>query len=90
VNHVSQIRKEKGHDVLQIEVDASVSEAVKQMVAAHVASLLVSEGGEITGIITERDYLRRVTVEGRRKRSGQVRTSAEQPSDDGAEADLRP
>jgi CBS domain-containing protein len=45
VNHVSQILEEKGHDVLQIEADASVSEAVKQMVAANVASLLVSEGG---------------------------------------------
>jgi CBS domain-containing protein len=65
VNQVSQILEEKGQDVLQIEADASVYEAVRQMVAANVASLLVTEGGEITGIITERDYLRRVTVEGR-------------------------
>jgi CBS domain-containing protein len=65
VNEVWQILEEKGHDVLQIDAEASVYEAVKQMVAANVASLLVSEGGEITGIITERDYLRRVTVEGR-------------------------
>ena len=65
MNQVSQILEEKGHDVLRIEAEASVFEAVKQMVAANVASLLVSEGGEITGIITERDYLRRVTVEGR-------------------------
>jgi hypothetical protein len=38
VNHVSQILEEKGHDVLQIEADASVSEAVKQMVAANARS----------------------------------------------------
>ena len=62
MNQVAQILEEKGHDVLQIEADASVYEAVKQMVAANVASLLVTEDGEITGIITERDYLRRVTA----------------------------
>ena len=41
MNQVSQILQEKGHEVLQIEADASVFEAVKQMVAANVASLLV-------------------------------------------------
>ena len=58
MNQVSQILGEKGRDVLQIEAEASVYEAVKRMVAANVASLLVSEGGEITGIITERNAVR--------------------------------
>jgi signal-transduction protein with cAMP-binding, CBS, and nucleotidyltransferase domain len=35
------------------------------MVEMNVGSLLVTEGGEVTGIVTERDYLRRVTLEGR-------------------------
>ncbi len=48
MHQVSQILEEKGHNVLQIEADASVYEAVRQMVAANVASLLVTEGGEIT------------------------------------------
>ena len=79
VNRVSQILEEKGHDVLRIEAEASVFEAVKQMVAANVASLLVSEGGEITGIITERDYLRRVTVEGRTDEGTSVREIMSSP-----------
>jgi CBS domain-containing protein len=79
VNQVSEILEEKGHDVLQIEADASVFEAVKQMVAANVASLLVSEGGDITGIITERDYLRRVTVEGRTDEGTSVREIMSSP-----------
>jgi CBS domain-containing protein len=79
VNQVSEILEEKGDDVLQIEADASVFEAVKQMVAANVASLLVSEGGEITGIITERDYLRRVTVEGRTDEGTSVREIMSSP-----------
>ena len=65
MNQVSEILEEKGHDVLEIEADASVLEAVKRMVEANVGSLLVTERGEIRGIVTERDYLRRVTIEGR-------------------------
>jgi len=71
--------EENGHDVLQIEAEASVHDAVKQMVAANVASLLVAEGGEITGIITERDYLSRVTVEGRTDEGTAVREVMSSP-----------
>jgi CBS domain-containing protein len=38
------------------------------MVEANVGSLLVTGGGEITGIVTERDYLRHVALEGRTTR----------------------
>jgi CBS domain-containing protein len=65
VNQVREILNEKGSDMLTIDADASVFEAVKQMVEASVGSLLVTEGGEITGIVTERDYLRRMTLEDR-------------------------
>ena len=65
MNQVREILNEKGSDMLTIDADASVFEAVKQMVEASVGSLLVTEGGEITGIVTERDYLRRMTLEDR-------------------------
>jgi CBS domain-containing protein len=64
MNEVSEILGDKGHDVLRIDADASVLEAVKRMVEANIGSLLVTKGGEITGIVTERDYLRRVALEG--------------------------
>jgi CBS domain-containing protein len=64
MNHVSEILGDKGLDVLRIEADAPVLEAVKQMVDANVGSLLVTDGGEVTGIVTERDYLRRVAQKG--------------------------
>ncbi len=57
MNQLSEILDEKGHDVPRIEADASVFEAVKRMVEANVGSLLVTEGDEITGIVTERTYL---------------------------------
>ncbi len=73
MNKLSEILDEKGHDVLRIQAEASVFEAVKLMVEANVASLLVTEGGEIAGIVTERDYLRRVALEGRTDKETAVR-----------------
>ena len=76
---LAEILDEKGHDVLRIEADATVLEAVKQMVAANVGSLLVTEGGEITGIVTERDYLRRAALEGRMDKETPVREIMSSP-----------
>jgi CBS domain-containing protein len=59
---LAEILDEKGHDVLKIGAGATVLEAVKRMVDANVGSLLVTEGGEIAGIVTERDYLRRAAL----------------------------
>ncbi len=79
MNQLSEILGEKGHQVLEIEADASVFEAVKQMVEANVGSLLVTEGGKITGIVTERDYLRRVTLHGRTDKDTAVREIMSSP-----------
>ena len=65
VNRLAEILEEKGRDVLEISVDASVLEAVQEMVENNVGALLVKDAGEVVGIVTERDYLRRVTLEGR-------------------------
>jgi CBS domain-containing protein len=73
LEHVSDILEEKGGEVLSIEADASVFDAIKRMVEANVGSLLVMEGGRLAGIVTERDYLRRVTLEGRTERETAVR-----------------
>jgi CBS domain-containing protein len=65
VNRVREILEEKGRDVLRIDAGVSVYEAVRQMVEAEVGSLLVMDGGEVAGIFTERDYLRRMALESR-------------------------
>jgi CBS domain-containing protein len=79
VNRLVEILEEKGSDVFQIDADASVLEAVQLMVEMNVGSLLVSEGGEIAGIVTERDYLRRVTLDGRAERQTAVREIMSSP-----------
>jgi len=73
VKDISDVLDEKGHEVLQIEGDATVLDAIKRMVDENVGALLVTEGGKVTGIVTERDYLRRVTLEGRTEEETRVR-----------------
>jgi CBS domain-containing protein len=73
VSLVSDILEGKGGDVLRIDADATVYEAIERMVEANVGSLLVFEHGRLRGIVTERDYLRRVALEGRTERQTAVR-----------------
>ena len=70
---VSEILSGKSGAVIEIDGEATVFDAVKAMVAANVGAILVTAGGEIEGIFTERDYLRRIAVEGRRSRDTLVR-----------------
>jgi CBS domain-containing protein len=65
MNRLTEILEEKGRVVLEIDAEASVLEAAEQMVEHNVGSLLVTERGNVAGIVTERDYLRRVALEGR-------------------------
>jgi CBS domain-containing protein len=74
MGRVADLIRAKGHDVYTIESGASVYEAVKRMVAHNVGSLLVVDGGEIGGIITERDYLREIVLKGRTSKNTEVRT----------------
>ena len=76
---LSDILDEKGREVLRIDADASVLDAVRRMVEQNVGSLLVIDAGEVTGIVTERDYLRRVTLEGRDDRVASVREIISSP-----------
>lgn len=62
MNRLAVILEDKGSEVFSIDAGASVFEAVQQMVERNTGSLLVTEHGEITGIVTERDYLRRVAL----------------------------
>ena len=79
MGQVSEILDAKGHKVLRIDADATVLEAVKQMVAANVGSLLVIDSGEIAGIVTERDFLRHVAEDGGSENDASVREIMSSP-----------
>ena len=73
MTQIGELLDEKGREVIRIASDATVFDAVKLMVERNVGALLVTDADEITGIFTERDYLRRIAVEGRRSRDTLVR-----------------
>ena len=62
VNHLLDT---KGTQVFRIAPRASVLDAVRLMAEKSIGSLLVMEGDELRGIITERDYARKVILKGR-------------------------
>ena len=53
--------------------DATVFDAISAMVHANVGAILVLDGDALAGIFTERDYLRRIALEGRTSRETLVR-----------------
>lgn len=71
---VRQLLQEKGHAVWSIHPDATVFEALEQMAARNVGSLVVIEGGVIVGIFSERDYARKVILHGHASRDLKVRS----------------
>ena len=79
MSDLSEILEGKRGELLTIDADASVLDAVRKMVDANVGSLLVTEQGRITGIVTERDYLRRVAHEGMTDRETPVREIMSSP-----------
>ncbi|HEX7022335.1 MAG TPA: CBS domain-containing protein, partial [Trueperaceae bacterium] len=73
VTTVGQILNRKGHEVLSISPTASVYEAIRKMAQHQVGALVVLERGTLSGIISERDYARKVILQGRRSRETAVR-----------------
>jgi CBS domain-containing protein len=65
MGRVSEILRGKGTDVLKIDASATVFDALKKIVDKNVGSILVTEGDEVVGIMTERDYLRKIAILGR-------------------------
>ncbi len=55
----------KGRAVFSIEPDEPVLEAIRLMAEHHVGALLVMQGEELLGILSERDYARKVILKGR-------------------------
>ncbi len=69
---IADVLGRKGARVHTIAPTDTVFDAVKRMVELNTGSLLVVDGREVCGIITERDYLRRIVLEGRTSKSTRV------------------
>lgn len=62
---VSNLLDSKGYDVLTVAPDRPVQEAIKQMEDMAAGTSVVMDGGEVVGIISERDVIRKVVLKGK-------------------------
>jgi CBS domain-containing protein len=62
---VKHLLKEKGNAIWSVTPDTMVYDALKLMAEREVGALLVLEGGKLVGIISERDYARKVILKGK-------------------------
>ena len=62
---VKTILDTKGHEFWSVSPNASVYEAIQTMAEKGVGSVLVIENGKVQGIVTERNYARKVVLEGK-------------------------
>jgi CBS domain-containing protein len=71
--NVRQLLEQKGRQVYSIAPGAAVLEAIRMMAERHVGALLVMEGVSLSGIVSERDYARKVILMGRSSADTPVR-----------------
>jgi len=70
---VRQLLDRKGRQIFSIAPGTAVLEAIRLMAERHVGALLVMEGESLSGIVSERDYARKVILMGRSSADTPVR-----------------
>ena len=70
---VGQLLDQKGHQIYSVDPDAPVFEAIKLMQEHGVGALLVMKNRRLVGIISERDYARKVILKGRSSKTTPIR-----------------
>jgi CBS domain-containing protein len=70
---VTELLRGKGNEVLTISPEASVFEALQVMAERNVGAVLVVEGEKLVGILSERDYARKVILKGKASKDIPVR-----------------
>ncbi len=69
---VSDILDSKGHEVWAVKPDDTVFDSLQLMASKEIGALLVLEGDRLVGIVTERDYARKVILEGKSSKTSSV------------------
>jgi CBS domain-containing protein len=79
VAKVSNILSRKGFDVVTVTPKQSAMEAVNLMNEHRIGAVVVVENGEVVGIFTERDLLRRIVAKGKKVEATSVGQSMSTP-----------
>ena len=70
---VRQLLEAKAPEVFAIGPNAPVLDAIKLMADKRIGALLVMEAGRLVGVVSERDYARKVVLQGRSSKDTPVR-----------------
>ena len=70
---VSEILKDKGKAIVSVDPGATVFEALSLMAERNTGAVLVMSEGRLEGLLSERDYARKVVLRGRNSRETHVR-----------------
>ncbi len=65
MKRINEILEKKGYDVWSIDKGACVFDAIKLMAEKEIGALIVMDGERVAGILSERDYTRKVILKGR-------------------------
>jgi CBS domain-containing protein len=79
MHNIRDILHNKGTVVWSASPDETVLEAIRRMAEHHVGAMLVLEDDQLVGFLSERDYLRKVVLQGLRSHSTPVRTVMSSP-----------
>ncbi|MDH3688353.1 MAG: CBS domain-containing protein [Gammaproteobacteria bacterium] len=70
---VSELLDSKGHDVWTTVPDSTVYDAIKLMAEKEIGALPVVDQGHLVGIVSERDYARKIILQGKSSKNAMVR-----------------
>ncbi len=73
MNTIGSLLKVKGNEVWSISPDATAYEAIQLLAEKNVGSLMVVDGDQVQGILSERDYVRKIDIKGRSGKETPVR-----------------
>ena len=73
VDTVGAVLNHKGSKVWTVPADATVFEAIQLMADKNIGALLVTDRGRLEGVFSERDYTRKVALQGRSSKDTLVR-----------------
>lgn len=73
IGKINDILTQKGATVWSIPPDAMVFDAIQMMADKNIGALLVTEQGKLVGIISERDYTRKVALKGKSSKKTRVK-----------------
>lgn len=76
---VRQLLESKAPEIFAIAPDAPVIDAIRLMAEKCIGAVLVVQGGKLVGILSERDYARKIVLQGRSSKDTPVREIMTEP-----------